>query len=154
VSLICRYHPISIIYLNLNLYEADVDLSVVCSISSSLGYIESTYVWNWLLLIDKTSSIYRNIELKATTIYFFLWFWCKMSFRASLICYVQINFQTYSSIFFSEEKFFTLKELSRKRNYIYLFIEFFNLGNIQKIQNWGRRHKENNGCHEGVYCVH
>jgi hypothetical protein len=30
------------------------------------GYIKSTYEWNWSLLIDKTSSMYLNVELKAT----------------------------------------------------------------------------------------
>jgi hypothetical protein len=47
-------------------YEAEVDDSVVSLISSSLGYIESTYEWNCSLLIDKTSSIYLNVESKAT----------------------------------------------------------------------------------------
>jgi hypothetical protein len=47
-------------------YEAEVDDFVVSLISSSLGYIESTYEWNWSLLIDRTSSIYLNVELKAT----------------------------------------------------------------------------------------
>ena len=42
-------------------YEAEKDDSVVSSISSSLGYIESTYEWNWSLLIDRTSSIYFNV---------------------------------------------------------------------------------------------
>jgi hypothetical protein len=51
---------------NISKYKADVEHSVVSFISSSLGYIESTYVWNWLLLIDKTLSIYQNVELKAT----------------------------------------------------------------------------------------
>jgi hypothetical protein len=48
-------------------YEADVEHSTLwCLISSSLGCIESTYEWNRLLWIDKMSSFYRNVELKAT----------------------------------------------------------------------------------------
>jgi hypothetical protein len=47
-------------------YEAEVDGSVVSLISSSLGYLELTFEWNCLLLIDKTSSMYLNVELKAT----------------------------------------------------------------------------------------
>jgi hypothetical protein len=47
-------------------YEAEVDDSVVSLISSSLGYIESTYEWNWLFLINKTSSMYLNVKLKTT----------------------------------------------------------------------------------------
>jgi hypothetical protein len=47
-------------------YGAEVDDSVVPLISSSVGYMESTYEWNWSLLIDKTSSMYLNVELKAT----------------------------------------------------------------------------------------
>jgi hypothetical protein len=43
---------------NTSKYEADVEHSVVSLISSSLGYIKSTYEWNWLSLIDKTLSIY------------------------------------------------------------------------------------------------
>jgi hypothetical protein len=47
-------------------YEAEVDNSVVYWISSFLGYIESIYEWNVLLLIKKTSLIDLNVELKAT----------------------------------------------------------------------------------------
>jgi hypothetical protein len=47
-------------------YEAEVDNSVVSLISTSLGYIESTNEWNWLLLIDKTLLMYLNVELKVT----------------------------------------------------------------------------------------
>jgi hypothetical protein len=50
---------------NASKYEAKVDDSVVSFISSSLGYIESTYEWNWWLLIDKTSSMYPSVELQA-----------------------------------------------------------------------------------------
>jgi hypothetical protein len=46
-------------------YEAEVDDSVVSFISSSLGYIESTHEWNRSLLMDETSLIYLNVELKA-----------------------------------------------------------------------------------------
>ena len=41
-------------------YEADMEDSVVSFNSSSLGYIESTYEWKLLLLIDKPSLIYRQ----------------------------------------------------------------------------------------------
>jgi hypothetical protein len=37
--------------------DAEVDNSVVSFISSSLGYIESTYDWNRSLLMDKWHSI-------------------------------------------------------------------------------------------------
>jgi hypothetical protein len=47
-------------------HEADVDDCVVSLILSSLGHIESTCEWNWLLLTDKTSSMYLNVGLKAT----------------------------------------------------------------------------------------
>jgi hypothetical protein len=63
--------------------------SVVSFISSSLGYIESTYVWNWLLLKDKTSSIYRNVELKATARDFF--FSCSLSFWMNFAPYEYKN---------------------------------------------------------------
>jgi hypothetical protein len=49
-------------------YEAEVDDSMVSFISSSLGYIESTYEWDRSLLMDKTLSIYLNVELKATAL--------------------------------------------------------------------------------------
>jgi hypothetical protein len=62
---------------NTSKYETDVEDFVVSLISSSFGYIESTWDWNWLMLIDKMSSIYRNVELKATAIHF--------SFHASLV---------------------------------------------------------------------
>ena len=42
---------------NTSKYEADVEHSVVSLISNSFGYIESTYEWNWSLLIDKTSEL-------------------------------------------------------------------------------------------------
>jgi hypothetical protein len=58
--------PSASMFIKTSKYEAEVDDSVVSLISSSLGYIESTYKWNWSLLIDKTSSIYLNVELKAT----------------------------------------------------------------------------------------
>jgi hypothetical protein len=47
-------------------YEAEVEDCVVTLISCAFGYTESTYEWNWYLLIDKTSSIYLNVELKVT----------------------------------------------------------------------------------------
>jgi hypothetical protein len=58
-----RYFAVSIQFHSISKYEADVEHSVVSLISSSLGYIESTYEWNWLLLTEKMS-IYRNVELK------------------------------------------------------------------------------------------
>jgi hypothetical protein len=61
-----RYLPLVSTFNNTSKYEADVELSVVSLISSLLGYIKSTYEWNLLLLIDKTSSIYRNVALRAT----------------------------------------------------------------------------------------
>ena len=51
---------------NISKYEEDTEDSVVSFIASSLGYIESTYEWKSSLLIDKMSSVYRNVELKAT----------------------------------------------------------------------------------------
>jgi hypothetical protein len=56
---------VSLLVCNKSKYEADVEHSVMSWISSSLGYVESTYQWN-SLLIDKTSLIYRNVESKAT----------------------------------------------------------------------------------------
>jgi hypothetical protein len=47
-------------------YEAELDESLMSFISSSLGYIESTYTWNRSLLIDNTPSIYLNVEMKVT----------------------------------------------------------------------------------------
>jgi hypothetical protein len=46
-------------------YKAEVDDFVEFFISSSLGYIESTYEWNRSLLMDKIS-IYVTVELRAT----------------------------------------------------------------------------------------
>jgi hypothetical protein len=51
---------------NISKYETDVE-HLWCLISRSLACNEPTYEWNWLLLIDKMSSIYRNVESKAKT---------------------------------------------------------------------------------------
>ena len=64
-------------------YEADMKDFVI--ISSLLGYIESTYEWKSLLLIDKTSSIYRNLKLKATARDFFYDPWVEASAGGLLI---------------------------------------------------------------------
>jgi hypothetical protein len=61
---------------------------LVSLISSSLGYIESTYEGNWLLLIDETSSRYRSVELKATARDFF--FSCR-NFRIHFVWYEYKN---------------------------------------------------------------
>jgi hypothetical protein len=46
------------IFNNISTYEADVEDFEVLLTSGSLEYINSTYAWNCLLLIDKTSYIH------------------------------------------------------------------------------------------------
>jgi len=46
------------------MYEADLSVSVVSYISSSMGQIRSTKSPNLELFSERTSSIYRNVKLK------------------------------------------------------------------------------------------
>jgi hypothetical protein len=52
-------------YLNKSKYDANEAVSVVSLISSSGGYIDGRNSANLGLLIDKTSSIYLYVKLKA-----------------------------------------------------------------------------------------
>jgi hypothetical protein len=61
--LVCRQH---LIFSKVSKYEAEADNSMVSFIWSSLGFMESKYEWKCSLFIDETSSIYLNVELKAT----------------------------------------------------------------------------------------
>jgi hypothetical protein len=51
---VVTFPSVSIFY-RMSKYKAEIDASVVSLISSSLGYMESTYGWNCSFLIDKTS---------------------------------------------------------------------------------------------------
>jgi hypothetical protein len=56
------------IFNRISKYEAEVDGSVVSLISNSPGHMESTHEWNSSLLIDKTLSIYLNVELQKSNL--------------------------------------------------------------------------------------